>query len=200
MKLKPVNLKWFNGDDLLGDCCIMECILDQVDFYSGTERKKMCKVSPKVGGSMLYGLTWRAFLKKDADGNMITRRKDDVTGLYYTKVMEDYPELDEIFSEFGQLYFPTFQFNQTQLNKNFPCPPHFDSKNTSESILVSFGDYTGGLTGIDLGNEIIHIDSKCHPYKFNGAKFKHWVEPFEGKRYSLVFFNRFKKTTSYMVS
>ena len=200
MKLKTIIPNWFNGNDILGDCCIMECIMDQVDFYSGTERKKMVKVSPKVGGSMLYGLTWRAYLKKDSEGNMITRRKDIETGLYFTKVMDDYPQLEEIFQEFGQLYFPTFEFNQTQLNKSFPCPKHFDSKNQGESILISFGDFTGGLTKIDIGSDVLTIDCRANPYKFNGAKFEHWVTPFEGTRYSLVFFNRFKKKQSYMVN
>tara|TARA_R110000822_G_scaffold29055_1_gene86013 strand:+ start:552 stop:1151 length:600 start_codon:yes stop_codon:yes gene_type:complete len=191
---KIPKLEWFNGDDLLGDCCIMQEILSQIEYYSGTERKKMLKVSPKIGGSMLYGLTWRAYLKKHKEtGEIITRKKDPVSGLYYTKVMEQYPELKEIFAEFADQYFPDFHYTQTQLNKNFPCPPHRDAANQGESILISFGDYTGGKTAVDLGNEIYKADSHYKPFKFNGSKYEHWVEDYKGERYSLVFFSRFKK-------
>lgn len=188
---------FFNGDDIDGDCSILESILEQVEFYSGTERKKMLHVNHKIGGSMLYGLTWRAFLKRDKKtGEIITRKKDLATGLYYTKIMTDYPDLQQVFYEFGQLYFPDFEFNQVQMNKNFKCPPHKDSQNVGESILISIGDFKDGNTCIEknpIAGPIV-VNSHNQPIKFNGSKYTHWVEPWlGGDRYSLVFFNRFKK-------
>ena len=81
------------------------------------------------------------------------------------------------------------------MNKNYLCSPHFDSKNVGESVLISFGDYTGGKTCVEMEDKIIKYDSQYKPVKFNGSKYKHWVEPYEGNRYSLVFYNNFKNLT-----
>lgn len=183
----------FTGD-WFGDCAIMTDYLDEVDYYSGTERKKMLKVPSKIGGSMLYGITWRGYLSPTK-----MRTKDEETGLYKTKVKDDYPELESIFKEFAFCHFPWFSWSQVQMNKNFPCPPHRDSKNIGESVLCCFGDFTGGMTGVNYAKDtespfITYYDASKSPVQFNGAKFLHWVEPFEGTRYSLVFYNNYKLT------
>ena len=108
----------FTGD-WKKDQDIMVKELDKIDFYSGTERRKMLKVPRKVGGSMLYGLTWRSWLSPTK-----TRTYDPITGLYFTKVVDDHPELKDVFKDFASHHFPDFQYTQTQMNKNFPCPPH----------------------------------------------------------------------------
>tara|TARA_R110002153_G_scaffold1810_3_gene9062 strand:- start:384 stop:947 length:564 start_codon:yes stop_codon:yes gene_type:complete len=176
---------WFS------DLTIMESIMDEVEFYSGTERKNMLKKggikNQKGSGSMLFGCTWRGYLTPTR-----TRTKCPDTGLYLTKVVDDNPHLKEIFKEFAFYYFPEFKWSQVQMNKNFRCPPHKDSLNIGESILVSFGDYIGGLTGVEKEDGIVKYDSRTRPIKFNGSTHLHWVEPFEGKRYSLVFFNNIK--------
>lgn len=180
----------FNGD-YLGDCLIMLDILNNIDFYSGTERKKMLKVPKKEGGSMLYGTTWRGYLSPTK-----TRTKDETTGLYKTKVYDDYPYLKEIFEEFADYHLPDFSFTQVQMNKNFPCPPHKDTKNIGESILCCMGDYPydEGKTCIYRNDKIEKYDARLEPLRFDGSRYLHWVEPFKkGNRYSLVFFNNNKK-------
>ena len=167
------------------DNFIMTNILDAVEFYSGTERKKMLKVPKSIGGSMLYGLTWRGYLSPTKN-----RTLDPETGLYFTKVVDVYPELKDIFREFANKYFPKHQWEQVQMNKNFPCPVHRDSSNISESILCCFGDYEGGLTGVKYEVGTKYYDARESPIKFNGAKYEHWVQPvLSGTRYSLVFFS-----------
>lgn len=177
--------------DWNSDLMILESIMDGVEFYSGTERRIMLKKGGvkhiKDSGSMLYGTTWRGYLTPTR-----TRTKCKDTGLFLTKVVDDNPELKEVFKEFAFYYFPDFKWSQVQMNKNFKCPPHRDSKNIGDSILISFGDYTGGLTAVDVEGKIIKYDSREKPIKFNGSEYLHWVEPYEGKRYSLVFFNNNK--------
>ena len=177
-------MKFFIGE-WFADNAIMRSYLDEVQFYSGTERRKMLNVPPSQGGSMLYGLTWRGYL---APGR--TRTPSAYPKLYKTKVMDDYPKFEEIFKEFGELHFSPHKWSQTQMNRNFPCPKHKDSTNVGESVLCCFGDYEGGDTMVDYGNgEIQRYDAKERPVKFNGAKYTHWVEPItSGTRYSLVFF------------
>ena len=154
-------MKYFTGD-WFADNYIMTDILSQVDYYSGTERKKILK-TPKGTGSMLYGVTWRGYLS-------------------------------EIFSEFGTLYFPDFKYLQVQMNYNYGIGKHTDSKNVGESVLCCFGDYTGGETMVDYGKgTVLSYDARQEPVRFNGSKYEHWVAPYKGNRYSLVFFNNIKR-------
>jgi hypothetical protein len=37
--------------------------------------------------------------------------------------------------------------------------------------------------------EDIEVDIKNNFYSFNGSELTHWVKPFKGDRYSLVFYN-----------
>ncbi len=180
-------MKYFKGC-WLSDLSILESILDDVDFYSGTERRRMIKNAgkkySKTMGSMLYGVTWKSYLSPTKN-----RTKCEKTGLYKTKVKDDYPELEEVFKEFSALYFPNFKWSQIQMNKNYQCPPHRDSLNVGESILICCGDYTGGLTSVDIDGKVIKFDGRDSPVSFNGAKYLHWTDDYEGKRYSLVFYN-----------
>ena len=164
-------MKFFTGE-WFADNAIMTSFLDDVKFYSGTERKKILKVSPLIGGSMLYGTTWRSYLSPGK-----TRTQSPWKNLYYTKVVDDYPYLTDVFNEFKNIYFKNFNYDQVQMNKNYTIGKHRDKKNVAESILCCFGDYTGGDDYL----------------KFNGSKYEHWVEEFKGTRYSLVFFRNNKK-------
>jgi len=181
------TMNYFTGE-WYADNAIMTSILDSVEFYSGTERKKMLK-TPKGTGSMLYGYTWRGYLSP-----LKNRTLSKYKGLYQTKVKDLYPQLDDIFTEFAMHHFPDFEYTQVQMNYNFCCPPHFDSKNVGDSILCSFGDYTGGLTCVEKeNNNTVFYDPQASPVLFNGSKYKHYVLPFKGDRYSLVFFNNLRQ-------
>ena len=183
-------MTYFIGD-WYSDSAIMRDFLDDIEFYSGTERRKMLIVPPSVGGSMLFGTTWRSYLSPTKN-----REFDDETGKYKTKVYAENPHLKGVFKEFSQLYFPDFSWEQIQLNKNFKCPPHKDKKNIGESVLCCFGDYTGGETFIEKEDGTVLVDAREKPVIFNGAKYFHGVNDYEGTRYSLVFFKNYIKKNS----
>ena len=182
---------YFTGD-WLEDNYIMSDILDQIEFYSGTERKKLLKKNgvkhPKNAGSMLWGTTWRGYLSPTK-----MRTKAPFQGLYYTKVHDLYPDLDDIFNEFSSYYFKDFEFDQVQMNKNYPIPRHKDSKNIGDSVLCCFGDYTGGETCVEYENETKIYKPNENPVIFNGSQYYHYINKFEGDRYSLVFFRNNRK-------
>ena len=179
--------KYFIGE-WFSDLAIMEQYLKECEFYSGTERRTMLKTK-KGSGSMLYGYTWKRYLSPTRN-----RTQSIYKNLYHTKIKDQKPELEHIFKEFANIYFPDFSYTQTQMNKNFRAPCHKDSKNVGESILVCLGNYEGGETYIQLNeNTIIEVDAREKPEKFNGSKYAHWVSDFKGTRYSLVFFNNIKK-------
>ena len=181
-------MEYFNSDKLTDDM-VMFNVLEGIDFYSGTERKKMLKVK-KGDGSMLWGNTWKGFLKRDKKtGEKIYRARDPNNNKrYLTKVKAENPELQQVFAEYSKKYFDGFEYAQVQMNKNYPCPKHTD-KNVGESICVSFGDYEGGLLCVEKEHGIEKYDPREKPVKFDGFKYPHWVEPvLGGTRYSLVFF------------
>jgi len=194
--------KYFTGNRY-EDCTIMTGILDEIDFYSGSERRGMVEKHPKDGGSMLYSATWRGpYLSPTKQ-----RAYDEETGLWKTKIYETEPGLKEVFAEYASIYFPHFDYQQVQMNKNFKINPHKDSLNCGESVLVSFGNYNGGLTCVERQDGTVDkYDPRDSAVIFNGSKYTHWVEPFEGTRYSLVFFSntyllkRIKKRQKEMLS
>lgn len=98
---------------------------------------------------------------------------------------KNYPEIYEEILRIGNIYCP-FKFTSIHLNKNVVCPKHVDNKNIGDSMLLSFGDYTG--CNIIINNKM--YDANCNPIIFNGAKLEHWnTDDLEGTKYSLVFFN-----------
>lgn len=84
-----------------------------------------------------------------------------------------------------------FEYTTIQFNKNHQCAKHKDKKNQGVSYIVGLGDYTGGRLIVydEDGNNPEYIDIKNKFYKFDGSKYPHETEPFEGERYSLVYFN-----------
>lgn len=100
-----------------------------------------------------------------------------------------YPHIYQELLRIGKLICP-FEFNSIHINKNVVCPPHTDSNNVGESLLLSFGDYTGCNIVID-GNI---YDTNCKPIIFNGSALSHHnTDDLEGNKYSLVFFNNYNK-------
>ena len=95
-----------------------------------------------------------------------------------------YPKIYDELNRIGKLVCP-FEYKTIQVNHNLVCPKHKDKNNKSRSILVSFGEYTGGEIVIE-GKKY----SAYHtPIEFDGSKMEHWNEPIEGNKYSLIFFS-----------
>lgn len=93
------------------------------------------------------------------------------------------PELWSLLLDFAAKHVP-IQWDAVQVNDNYRSAPHRDKGNRGESYIVGFGDYSGGALNIhDTPYDIRH-----RAYVFRGSEQLHWTEPWEGQRYSLVFF------------
>ena len=81
--------------------------------------------------------------------------------------------------------------NELCLNKcdsERPMPPHRDGKNSStRSHIALFGTFTGGALCLDDGRR---FEERGVWHEFDGRNTLHWVEPFEGERYSVVAYAR----------
>jgi FkbM family methyltransferase len=73
------------------------------------------------------------------------------------------------------------------VNRNAQFTPHVDSgrgQGQTLSMIVGLGDYIGGETLVEGVPYKIRYD----PLEFNGWKQLHWTAPFQGERFSLVYF------------
>jgi hypothetical protein len=97
------------------------------------------------------------------------------------------PELYAYLLEFGEKYVD-ISFNAITVNQNYCASKHRDKQNNGESFLVAFGSYTGGNLIIHEG-DLSGSHNICRtPIKADFSKIYHSVEPFEGNRYSLVYY------------
>ena len=82
------------------------------------------------------------------------------------------------------------KYTAIAVTKNFVGSPHIDTQNIGPFYGMSMGDFAngGGKIGIELNaREIAEVDTREKLCKCDG-RFPHWVTPFEGERYSLIYY------------
>ena len=110
-------------------------------------------------------------------------RKSSVIGLSnMSRLHQDI--WDEIL-RIGDLICP-FNWTSCYVNHNLISTPHVDKGNQGNSLIVSFGSYTG----CNLVINDVKYDANHTPIVFNGSQLEHWnSDDLNGNKYSLVFFN-----------
>ena len=105
-----------------------------------------------------------------------------IVGLSYQS--KKYPQLYDEVVRIGNLL--NFEFTSIHCNHNVICPKHKDNNNKGNSLLLSFGEYTGGNIMI----EDKKYDANCNAIIFNGSLLEHWnTDDLVGNKYSLVYYN-----------
>jgi len=94
-----------------------------------------------------------------------------------------YPKLYELLKEYIKELDPDFKYTHITVNKNIVCKPHVDCMNTSLSLAIGLGDYTGG----NLYIKGVPHNIRYSPVIFDGSQ-EHWTDEFEGERYSLIYY------------
>jgi len=188
---------YFTGD-FHADSYLMYDYLSQLEMYTGNERSGDKFFTKEKGSkkpnSFKFGWTWR---KRRGTGE---REYDPEKKMYKSKAMEDNPWLLDMFKEYSSFYFPTFNWSEIQINNQTEgsrTREHLDKINVGDSILIAFGDYTGGRTYIKNKNDKNYeiLDARHQPIQFNGAERKHGVTTVtSGDRFSLVFYNSSQKS------
>ena len=79
---------------------------------------------------------------------------------------------------------PDFLWTSVQVNDNYETLPHKDKGNFGTSAIVGFGEYTGG----ELVIEETPVNIQNQVCFFDGSLYTHSTKPFQGQRFSLVFF------------
>jgi len=145
-----------------------------LDIIEELERKPLennkYRLKSGEGRSQAFGLVNRRCLPADYS------RQCWMTAKLYHHILE-----------FAEKYVD-ISYNAITLNQNYKCEPHYDKGNDGDSYLIAFGNFTGGDLKIMEGDLSGNHNIKYNPIKANFSKIKHCVEPFEGNRYSLVFY------------
>lgn len=113
-----------------------------------------------------------------------------VGGIVDSRFNARFPELLRAAQALMHAHDPAFKFTSIQVNKNMQCSPHKDSGNVGMSYIIGLGDYTGGELVVAPKNAPVQEhDIRGKFLYFDGCHNTHSVNPFQGERYSLVFFN-----------
>jgi hypothetical protein len=102
------------------------------------------------------------------------------------------PYLYKLLLDFGNKYVD-ISYNAITINQNYAAGPHRDRNNIGDSYLVAFGEYTGGELKIYEGDLSGNHNVCRNPITTDFSKILHSVEPFEGNRYSLVYYYYYNK-------
>jgi len=112
----------------------------------------------------------------------------DFPGGQKPKGNELFPELTKAAFELELALMPNREPSSTiAINRNAQFRPHTDSgagAGQSLSLIVGLGNYIGG----DLVVEGVQKDIRYKAIEFNGWTQRHWTIPFQGERFSLVWF------------
>jgi len=100
------------------------------------------------------------------------------------------PYLYKLLLEFGDKYvIPTLgSYTSITVNQNYQCLPHKDKGKVGNSFLVAFGVYTGGELVIHDTEFQGQYTIKHIPMIHNFTEMTHSVKPFQGNRFSLVYY------------
>ena len=93
-------------------------------------------------------------------------------------------DLFQQLQELAKVVCPDFDYDGIQLNQDYQTEPHKDKGNSGESLIIGFGDYSGG----DLLVEEQPVSIKYQKVWFAGCLYTHSTAPWTGTRYSVVFF------------
>lgn len=94
------------------------------------------------------------------------------------------PELSRILCQYARERYPDFKFSSIMVNKGSSAL-HVDRGNCGPSLILSLGDHVGGELW-QYPNTVLRIKEELSPCE---GRLPHITLPFEGERYSLVYFN-----------
>ena len=109
-----------------------------------------------------------------------------------------YPDVFKALVAFSNVVLPrNWTYQSITLNHNVQAKKHIDGQNNGHSVIVGIGEYTGGRLNVydKDGIDVISYDIKDRPLMFNGAINPHETLPFEGERYTIIFFKQKKAGT-----
>ena len=79
-------------------------------------------------------------------------------------------------------------YSAIAVSKGFVGSPHIDTYDVGPQYALALGTFSGRALCVESGaRQLVRIDTKGRMAKFDG-RFPHWVLPYEGERYSIIWF------------
>jgi len=107
-----------------------------------------------------------------------------------------FPELFKKLVEYGNYILPKgYKYQLITVNKDMKAKKHVDSNNGGFSVITGLGDFTGGELNVydTNGKDPKAYDLHNHLLIFNGSKLQHMTKPFDGRRYTLIYYSQKKE-------
>ena len=99
-----------------------------------------------------------------------------------------YPEIYEAVKKIIKILDPNFKYTTITINKNVKALPHKDKNNSGISLIIGFGDYTGGGLYVEEDGTYNLHDIKEKVLYFDGVSNRHYTEEFTGNRWTLIYY------------
>lgn len=148
---------------------------DFLDIYNELKAKPLdvnkYRDTAGIGRSQTFGVVNKRCLPPDASRQNWLR-----------------PKLYAHLLEFAEKHVP-IAWNAVTVNQNYQAGPHKDKHNRGPSFLVAFGDFIGGELEFHEGPRLGLHDIRHKPIIENFSAYTHSVRPFQGERFSLVFYS-----------
>jgi hypothetical protein len=139
---------------------------------------KRCKSSNRYNPNGLK-LTQFGLVKYKVPRKGCPKRGMSRYGRLYPEILE---ELKLIMFEI----YPDFKFTTVQVNNNCSIGYHTDKNNQGDTVILSLGEYEGGLLIVDG----VEYNTDCCAVRFNATKIPHMVpNDIVGTKYSLIYFS-----------
>ena len=104
-----------------------------------------------------------------------------------------FPLAWKLLKEYAKFIVPDdFTYSMITVNKNVCMKKHLDGKNAGLSYLTCLGDFEGGGLYVYSPEKNLYQTKDC-VVSFNGSELPHESEPFNGSRFTLVFFSQYQK-------
>ena len=108
------------------------------------------------------------------------------------KANAKHPKTYELLKQFVAKIAPDTNYKVITVNRDVCMVKHLDKHNDTSSLFTCLGDFTGG------GLVIYNPEPKLYQCKdclieFNGSKYEHETQPFQGRRYSLIIYSHKNK-------
>lgn len=92
---------------------------------------------------------------------------------------------------------PSFEFSSLAVTKGFTGSPHIDKQNSGPFYGLALGPFPDGEGGIrveERWDTVVEVNSKNRLARVDG-RYPHWVAPYSGDRYSLIYYQTTVKYT-----
>ena len=150
----------------------MFALLEKAKFPKNTGRTNNLRKGQTFSRSMVLGKV-RMFYGK---------------GLAESRFNKQHPELLKMAKKLLKSHDPNYRFQAVTINKNHASARHTDKYNRGKSYIIGLGNYTGGELVFEEGPYKGSHNIKNRWLKFEGDT-PHFVRPFKGTRYTLVFYH-----------